>query len=259
MTMAKRNQTEKTAKGSGADSPKPSKRLRPVRMRVALNRYAEGSALIHMGHTVVMCTATVEDRVPDWIRGSGRGWVTAEYGMLPRSTSTRMRRERDKASARSLEISRLIGRSLRAAVDLTMLADLSITVDCDVIQADGGTRTAAINGGMLALTQCLAALRAQGRIAGDPVVSRVGAVSVGLVGGAPSLDLDYERDSGADVDMNVVMNAKGELVEIQASAEGSPFAKRQFDDLLALASSGIKKLIALQRKTIASPHGAAEA
>ena len=225
-------------------------RLRPVSITTGVNMHAEGSVLIAMGNTRVMCTASVEERIPDWLRGKGRGWVTAEYGMLPRSTSTRMRRERDKTSARSLEISRLIGRSLRAAIDLEALGERQITVDCDVLQADGGTRTASITGGMVALAIAIGALTKRERLAKNPLRSLVAAVSVGIVDGTPRLDLDYEADHRAEVDMNVAMNAKGEVVEIQASAEGKPFGVKQLRALEDLAAGGIRKLIVAQKKAL---------
>jgi ribonuclease PH len=224
--------------------------LRPVDIRTGVNIHAEGSALIAMGDTRVLCTASVENRIPDWLRGKGRGWVTAEYGMLPRATTTRNRRERDKTPSRSLEISRLVGRSLRAAVNLEALGERLITVDCDVLQADGGTRTAAITGGMVALALACRALRAEGLIAKNPVVGLVAAVSVGIIDGEFHLDLDYDLDHRAEVDMNLAMNARGEVVEIQASAEGRPFPIARLRRLEDLAAAGIKKLIAAQRKAL---------
>lgn len=224
--------------------------LRPVTIETNVNMHAEGSALISMGNTRVLCLASVERRVPDWLKGRGRGWVTAEYGMLPRSTSSRMRRERDKVPSRSLEISRLVGRSLRAAVDLERLGEQMITVDCDVLQADGGTRTAAITGGMVALALAVGALRRAGAVAGNPLLRPVAAVSVGVVDGEICLDLDYDLDHRAEVDMNVVMNAGGELVEVQGSAEGKPFSRGDMDVMLDLAASGIRKLFAAQRKAL---------
>lgn len=224
--------------------------LRPVAITTDVNMHAEGSALICMGDTRVLCTASVEQRIPEWLKGRGRGWVTAEYGMLPRSTSSRMRRERDKVASRSLEISRLIGRSLRASVDLALLGEQMITVDCDVLQADGGTRTAAVTGGMVALTLALRGMREEGRIAKSPILSPVAAVSVGVVDGELRLDLDYDLDHRAEVDMNVVMNARGELVEVQGSAEGKPFSPRTMAKMVELAGGGIKKLLAAQKKAL---------
>ena len=224
--------------------------LRPVSIETNVNIHAEGSALINMGNTRVLCLASVERRVPDWLKGKGRGWVTAEYGMLPRSTSSRMRRERDKTPSRSLEISRLVGRSLRAAVDLERLGEQMITVDCDVIQADGGTRTAAITGGMVALELAIRSLRASGAVTANPLISPVAAVSVGIVDGETFLDLDYDLDHRAEVDMNVVMNARGELVEIQGSAEGKPFSRAAMTRMVDLAAGGIKKLLVIQKKAL---------
>jgi ribonuclease PH len=223
---------------------KPSS-LRAVRFTPNVNMHAEGSCLIAMGETHVLCTASIEKRLPDWLRDQGRGWVTAEYAMLPRSTSTRNAR---KQNSRAMEISRLIGRSLRAAVDLEKLGETMITVDCDVLQADGGTRTAAVNGGMVALSLAVDRLRAAGTVTKDPIVNPVAAVSVGLIDGTPCLDLDYELDHRAEVDMNVVMNARGDLVEVQGSAEGKPFSRDSLDELLDLAALGIRKLLAAQKK-----------
>ena len=225
--------------------------LRPVEITTNVNMHAEGSALITMGRTTVMCTASVEQRVPEWLRGKGRGWVTAEYGMLPRSTSSRMKRERNRAASRSLEISRLVGRALRAAVDLNAMGENLVSIDCDVLQADGGTRTASITGGMVALALALENMKRRGMITGKPLASLVAAVSVGIVDGKPVLDLDYEADHRAEVDMNVAMNAKGELVEVQGSAEGKPFQIVQLHELVDLAAGGIRKLIAAQKKAIA--------
>ena len=224
--------------------------LRPVVITPGVNRYAEGSALIAMGETSVLCTASIEERLPDWLRGKSRGWITAEYGMLPRSTSTRMRRERDKASARSLEISRLIGRALRAAVDMERLGERLIIIDCDVLQADGGTRTASITGGMVALALAVRKLVDTGEVKKDPLIGMVAAVSVGVVDGRLCLDLDYEADRRAEVDMNVAMNNRGEMVEIQASAEGKPFSVECLHALEDLAARGIKKLLTAQVKAL---------
>ena len=226
--------------------------LRPVNITTNVNMHAEGSALIAMGNTKVLCTASVEERVPEWLKGKGRGWVTAEYGMLPRSTSSRVSRERDKVASRSLEISRLIGRSLRAAVDLKRIGERIITIDCDVVQADGGTRTAAITGGMVALALALRGLRDKGEITQNPLNAMVAAVSVGIVDGRLFLDLDYDADHRAEVDMNIAMNSKGELIEVQGSAEGKPFQIVQMHNMVTAAATGIRKLIALQKKAIAS-------
>ncbi|MCD8350369.1 MAG: ribonuclease PH [Planctomycetaceae bacterium] len=228
--------------------PRKPTSLRPLYITTDVNLHAEGSCLVSMGETRVMCTASVEKRVPEWMRGKGRGWVTAEYAMLPRATSTRSNR---KQNSRALEISRLIGRSLRAAVDLDKMGEVMITVDCDVLQADGGTRTASINGGMVALVLAIHKLREEGVIAANPVISPVGAVSVGIIDGKPALDLDYELDHRAEVDMNIVMNAKGALVEVQGSAEGKPFSRADMETMLDMASAGIKKILVAQKKAVA--------
>lgn len=232
--------------------------LRPIRIETGVSRHAEGSALIHCGDTQVLCTASVEARVPPWLRGSGKGWVTAEYGMLPRSTNERMGREaaRGKQGGRTLEIQRLIGRSLRAAVNLEALGETSIIVDCDVIQADGGTRTAAITGGYVALAIALDRLHREKKRARHPLFGQVAAISVGIVDGRPVLDLDYSEDSQAETDCNVVMNEAGGFIEIQGTAEGSPFLRTELDAMLALAEAGIKELHGLQTAAIdaASPR-----
>ena len=213
---------------------------------------AEGSALIEVGHTKVLCAATVENTVPRFLRNSGRGWVTAEYSMLPRATSTRMQREveRGRPSGRTAEIQRLIGRSLRAVVDMKALGERTIIVDCDVLQADGGTRTAAITGGWVAMAIAAKGLVDYDTIPETPIQSHVAAISVGVVDSSPMLDLCYAEDSRAEVDMNVVMNSAGEFVEVQASAEGRTFSKSQLDAQLALAESGINALIAAQRRLV---------
>lgn len=213
---------------------------------------AEGSALIEVGHTKVLCAATVENTVPRFLRGSDRGWVTAEYSMLPRATSTRMQREveRGRPSGRTAEIQRLIGRSLRAVVDMKALGERTITVDCDVLQADGGTRTAAITGGWVAMAIAAKGLVDYNTIPTTPIRHHLAAISVGIVDGSPMLDLCYAEDSRAEVDMNVVMNSAGEFVEVQASAEGRTFSKPQLDAQLALAESGIHKLIEAQRRLV---------
>ena len=212
-------------------------------------RYAAGSVLVKWGNTWVLCTASVSDKVPPFLKGTGKGWVTAEYAMLPGSTAER--KERDirklKQDARSTEIQRLIGRSLRAAVDLEKLGERQITVDCDVLQADGGTRCASITGGMVALEDALAGLVASGVISENPIRHRVAAVSVGICGGKPTLDLDYAHDSTADVDFNVVMTDDGRFVEIQGTAEREPFGGGALEELIALAKKGLKKVFALQR------------
>jgi len=225
--------------------------LRPVRLTRNYVRHAEGAVLVEVGDTRVICTASVEDRVPPFLRGAGQGWVTAEYGMLPRSTNTRTPREAGRTGGRTHEIQRLVGRSLRAVVELAKLGERTITVDCDVIQADGGTRTAAITGGFLALADCLHHLQSGGRLLQDPLRDRVAATSVGLVAGTPVLDLDYSEDSTAEVDMNVVMTGAGRFVEVQGTAEQHPFDLAQLEALLGLARAGIERLLALQRGVLA--------
>jgi ribonuclease PH len=227
--------------------------LRSMRVTRQFVRHAEGSVLIEVGDTRVICTASIEERVPPFLRGAGQGWVTAEYGMLPRATATRTPRETSRAGGRTHEIQRLIGRSLRAVVELSKLGERTIYVDCDVIQADGGTRTAAITGGFVALADCLAALRQGGRLLADPLRDRVAATSVGVVGGAPVLDLDYAEDSTADVDMNVVMTGAGRFVELQGTAEHTPFDLPQLEALLALARQGLGRLLDLERRILADP------
>ena len=227
--------------------------LRPVSIQRGFTRHAEGSVLVSFGHTQVLCTASVEEKVPPHKRGSGEGWVTAEYGMLPRATHTRGDREaaRGKQSGRTQEIQRLIGRSLRSVFDLATLGERSILIDCDVLQADGGTRTAAITGAFVAAHDAVTWLMAQGRIAASPVRDFVAAVSVGIVEGVPLLDLEYVEDSSCDTDMNVVMTAAGGFVEVQGTAEGVPFTRAEMDVLLALAGKGIGELVALQRQALA--------
>jgi ribonuclease PH len=227
--------------------------LRPVSFSTGFTRHAEGSVLICFGETRVVCTASVEPRVPPWLKGQGTGWVTAEYGMLPRATHSRAPREaaRGKQGGRTLEIQRLIGRSLRAVVDLAALGERTITVDCDVLQADGGTRTAAITGGYVALALATRGLLAAREIRGNPIHGQIAAVSVGIVGGVPVLDLDYAEDADAETDMNVVMNEAGGFVEIQGTAEGHAFHRDELDRLLALAGSGIASLLAAQSSALA--------
>src|SRR5258706_5784216 len=226
--------------------------LRPVRFQRRYTRHAEGSVLVEMGHTQVLCTASVEEKVPPFRKGKGRGWVTAEYGMLPRATNTRSSREAatGKQSGRTQEIQRLIGRSLRAVTDLAALGERQVTIDCDVLQADGGTRCASITGAMVAMADAFTWLRAQSLIAGDPIRDFVAAVSVGIVGGTPVLDLDYGEDSGCDTDMNVVMTGAGHFVEVQGTAEGHPFTRDEMSKLLDLASGGIAQLIAAQPEAL---------
>jgi len=226
--------------------------LRPLEFTPDISLHAEGSCLAAMGHTRVLCTATVEDRVPPFLEGSGRGWITAEYGMLPRSTHTRQQRERGRngASGRALEIGRLIGRALRMTVDPVPLAERTITLDCDVIQADGGTRCCAINGAVVALYRALEKLQGDGVFGKVPFTGLVAAVSVGILEGKPALDLDYRLDSSADVDLNVVMTEKGGLVEVQGTAEHAPFSRADLDSLLDLAARGIEQIFASQRKVL---------
>ena len=226
--------------------------LRPVRITRGFTIHAEGSVLIEFGNTRVLCTASVEDKVPPHKRGSGEGWVTAEYGMLPRSTHTRSDREaaRGKQSGRTQEIQRLIGRSLRAVFDLKLLGERTIQLDCDVLQADGGTRTAAITGAWVAAQDAVARLLAGGQLAASPITGPVAAVSVGIVQGVPVLDLEYVEDVACDTDMNVVMTGSGGFVEVQGTAEGEPFSRAEMDALLALADKGIRELNALQRRSL---------
>ncbi len=230
--------------------------LRPVTLTRGFTAHAEGSVLVCFGQTRVLCTASVEEKVPPHKRGSGEGWVTAEYGMLPRATHTRGDREaaRGKQSGRTQEIQRLIGRAMRSVFDLSRLGERTIQLDCDVLQADGGTRTAAITGAYVAAADAVAWLLAQGRIAQSPLIDSVAAVSVGMVGGQPMLDLCYTEDSACDTDMNVVMNGRGHYVEVQGTAEGAAFTRRELDALLGLAESGIERLGALQREALAAPR-----
>ena len=226
--------------------------LRPIRITRHYTMHAEGAVLIEFGNTRVLCTASVEEKVPPHKRGSGEGWVTAEYGMLPRATHTRGDREaaRGKQSGRTQEIQRLIGRSLRAVVDLKALGERTISLDCDVLQADGGTRTASITGAFVAAQDAVSWLLAQGRIAASPIIGPVAAISVGIVAGVPLLDLDYDEDSACDTDMNVVMTGAGHFVEVQGTAEGAAFSRAEMDRLLQLADKGIGELIELQRQSL---------
>ena len=226
--------------------------LRPVQIQRHFTRHAEGSVLISCGQTRVICTASVEDRVPPWLRGKNQGWVTAEYGMLPRSTHTRNMREstRGKQSGRTLEIQRLIGRSLRAVVDLRALGERTVTLDCDVLQADGGTRTASITGAYVALVDALDRLFDRGKLKNNPIHGRIAAVSVGMLGAQPILDLDYAEDSTADTDLNVVMNDGGGFIEVQGTAEGHAFRREEFDAMLDLADKGIRELITAQETAL---------
>ena len=229
--------------------------LRPVRITRGYTMHAEGSVLVEFGNTKVLCTASVDEKVPSHKRGSGEGWVTAEYGMLPRATHTRGDREaaKGKQSGRTQEIQRLIGRSLRAVFDLKALGERTIVLDCDVLQADGGTRTAAITGAFVAAQDAVSGLVARGKLAASPIVEPVAAVSVGIVGATPVLDLDYSEDSACETDMNVVMTARGHFVEVQGTAEGAAFTRQQMDELLRLAERGISQLEALQRAALARP------
>ena len=231
--------------------------LRPIRLARGYIRHAEGSALIEVGETRVLCTASVEERVPYFRRGSGGGWVTAEYGMLPRSTLDRSPREaaRGRQGGRTLEIQRLIGRSLRAVMDLDALGERTITLDCDVIQADGGTRTAAITGAYVALAQSIEGLRRERRFKRSPLVGQVAAVSVGIYRGVPVLDLDYAEDHEAEADLNVVMNEVGAFVEVQGTAEGHAFRRDELNAMLDLAGQGISRLLAHQREALAGAPG----
>ncbi|MFC1304890.1 ribonuclease PH [Xanthomonas phaseoli] len=234
-------------------SGRTADQLRPVRIERAFPRHAEGSVLVSFGDTRVLCTASVENRVPGFLRGKGEGWVTAEYGMLPRSTHTRSDREaaRGKQGGRTLEIQRLIGRALRACVDRNALGERTITLDCDVLQADGGTRTAAITGAYVALADAVNLLIKRGDIKKHPLIGAVAAVSVGIYRGEPVLDLDYPEDSDCDTDMNVVMNDGGGFIELQGTAEGHAFRRDELNALLALAEKGMGELFALQRAALA--------
>jgi len=234
-------------------SGRSAAQLRTVRITRRYTRHAEGSVLIEMGDTKVICTASVEESVPPFLKGKGEGWVTAEYGMLPRATHTRSKREAasGKQSGRTQEIQRLIGRSLRAVVDLKALGERQISIDCDVIQADGGTRCASITGAFVALSDAVATLLAEGKLTASPIRDHVAAVSVGVVDGVPVLDLDYPEDSGCDTDMNVVMTGAGGFVELQGTAEGTPFTREQMNALIGLAEAGIGELVAHQRRALA--------
>lgn len=224
--------------------------LRQVRITRNFIRHAEGSVLVEVGDTRVICTASIDEKVPQFLRGQGQGWVTAEYAMLPRATPTRTQRERGSAGGRSQEIQRLVGRSLRAVVDMNRLGERAIVIDCDVIQADGGTRTASITGGFLALADALHYLGVTGKTAQEPLRDCVAATSVGILGKEFFIDLDYFEDSSAEVDMNVVMTGAGQFVEIQGTAEQTPFTQEQLRELLTLAERGIRRLIGLQREAL---------
>jgi len=235
---------------------RPSKRatdeLRPVRITRNYTKHAEGSVLVEFGDTRVLCNATIEERIPQFLKGKGEGWVTAEYGMLPRSTNSRMNREaaRGRQGGRTMEIQRLIGRSLRAVMDMKVLGERSITIDCDVIQADGGTRTASITGGYVALADAVASLLEKKALKKNPITGQVASVSVGIYQGTPVLDLDYPEDCSAETDMNVVMNGAGDFIEVQGTAEGHPFNQGELDAMLTLARQGIEQLLAEQRRVL---------
>ena len=238
--------------------PRPSGRradeLRALKITPGWLRHAEGSALIEQGGTRVLCAVSIEDGVPPFLKGRGQGWLTAEYGMLPRSTNTRMRREaaEGKQSGRTQEIQRLVGRSLRAVVDLAALGERTMRIDCDVLEADGGTRCASITGAWVAVAQACERLRASASLPGNPLKDHVAAVSVGIVDGVPVLDLDYDEDSSCDTDMNVVMTGAGGFVEVQGTAEGAPFTRAQFDLLMGLADDGVRALVGAQRAAVAA-------
>jgi ribonuclease PH len=235
-------------------SQRQADQLRELRITRNFTRHAEGSVLIEMGDTRVLCTASVEENVPPFLRGKGQGWVTAEYGMLPRSTHTRTAREaaKGKQTGRTQEIQRLIGRSLRAVTDLKALGERQVTLDCDVLQADGGTRCASITGAWVALYEACEKLVQAGKLASNPVTDHVAAISVGIVKGTPVLDLDYPEDSACDTDMNVVMTGRGGIVEVQGTAEGEPFTREQMNALMDLATAGVRRLVAAQVSTLAS-------
>jgi ribonuclease PH len=229
--------------------------LRPVQFERDFTEFAAGSVLVSFGRTRVLCTASIDDDIPRWMRGSSRGWVTAEYSLLPGSSPERVDREaaKGKQSGRTQEIQRLIGRSLRSITDLAAMPEVQVIVDCDVLQADGGTRTAAICGGYVALHDALTRLMALGRLTTHPVTEACAAISVGVVNGQPVLDLPYVEDSKAEVDMNVVMTASGRFIEVQGTAEGTPFSRAELDEMLGLADKGIKELLALQEAVLSSP------
>lgn len=230
-------------------SGRETDQLRDIKITKHYTMHAEGSVLIECGNTKVLCNASIEERVPGFLKGKGCGWVTAEYGMLPRSTSSRMRREASsgKQGGRTMEIQRLIGRSLRACVDTKILGERTITIDCDVIQADGGTRTASISGAFVALSDAIQTLLKSEKIIFNPIKCQVAAISVGIFNGHPVLDLDYDEDCNAETDMNVVMDSNGGFIEVQGTAEGAPFSQDNLDDMLALASKGINEIFVLQR------------
>ena len=226
--------------------------LRKIKITRDFNFYAEGSVLIEFGNTKVICTASVSEKVPPFLKGQGKGWITAEYSMIPRATGERNQREsaKGKLSGRTMEIQRLIGRALRTAIDLDKLGERTVTIDCDVIQADGGTRTTSISGGYIALALAMKKLVNEGILAENPIISNVAAISVGIVGGTPMLDLKYSEDSAAEVDMNVVMNGEGRFVEVQGTGEEATYTRAELNELLDLAEAGINEIIELQNKVI---------
>lgn len=234
-------------------SGRTPEQTRPINLTRNFTKHAEGSVLVEFGDTKVICTASIDNSVPGFLRGQGQGWITAEYGMLPRSTGSRMNREaaRGKQTGRTVEIQRLIGRSLRAAVDLEILGERTITIDCDVIQADGGTRTASITGACVALADALNKLLADGTLSASPLKRMIASISVGIYEGTPVLDLDYPEDSAADTDMNIVMADDGGIIEIQGTAEGEPFSEEEFAAMLVLAKKGIKEINTLQKTCLA--------
>lgn len=235
-------------------SERAPEQMRTVKFTRNYTCHAEGSVLVEFGNTKVLCTATVEDRLPGWLKGKGQGWVTAEYGMLPRATGSRTPREaaKGKQGGRTMEIQRLIGRSLRAVVDLEALGEFQITVDCDVIQADGGTRTASISGAYLALCDAITWLQKNRRLKKNPLHGQIAAISVGIFDGVPVLDLDYAEDSKAETDMNVVMNEAGQFIELQGTAEGHAFRRDELDAMLVLAEKGIREIMQAQQQALAS-------
>ncbi len=222
--------------------------MRAVKFTRNYTKHAEGSVLVEFGDTKVLCTASIDERIPPWLRGKGSGWVTAEYGMLPRSTNTRMGREasRGKQGGRTVEIQRLIGRSLRACIDMEALGERQIVIDCDVIQADGGTRTASISGGYVALCDAIQTLIKDGELESSPIHGQIASVSVGIYNGSPVLDLDYPEDSNAETDMNVIMNTAGQFIEVQGTAEGHAFSREEMNSMLELAEKGINEIITIQ-------------
>jgi len=231
-------------------SNRQNNEIRPIELIPHFNPYAEGSCLVKYGNTHVVCTASVDEKLPAWLKGQNKGWITAEYAMLPRSTQIRVPRESKKPSGRTQEIQRLIGRSLRSVVDLSAMKDFSVCIDCDVLQADGGTRVASISGGFVALYLALQKLVSENRLKANPIKEFVAAVSCDIYNGEAVLDVDYEEDSGSQVDMNFVMTESGKIVEIQGTAEGAPFEESQFNELLALGKQGIAQIIRLQKKAL---------